>query len=288
MDERFRKALFLVLFTITAGSLVAQQKPAYRIFKADGARTSYGKMLQRLKDADLVFFGELHNNAIAHWLELELAMDLSAYRALQLGAEMFETDDQQHLDRYLRGEISARGLDSVARLWKNYPTDYAPLVNFARSKKLSFIATNVPRRYASMVAKGGWDVLDTLPTADKRWIPPLPIIYDSTLPGYRNMLQMMQGHGGIHIPKAQALKDATMAWSILRNFDQGQLFLHYNGSYHSENHEGIVWYVRKARPGMKIITLAVVTQSSLTHLQEDNKRKADYIICVDEDVTNTY
>ena len=288
MDERFRRALFLVLFTITAGSLVAQQKPAYRIFKADGARTSYGKMLQRLKDADLVFFGELHNNAIAHWLELELAMDLSAYRALQLGAEMFETDDQQHLDRYLRGEISARGLDSVARLWKNYPTDYAPLVDFARSKKLSFIATNVPRRYASMVAKGGWDVLDTLPTADKRWIPPLPIVYDSTLPGYRNMLQMMQGHGGVHIPKAQALKDATMAWSILRNFDQGQLFLHYNGSYHSENHEGIVWYVRKARTGMKIITLAVVTQSSLTHLQEDNKRKADYIICVDEDVTNTY
>jgi uncharacterized iron-regulated protein len=201
---------------------------------------------------------------------------------------MFETDDQQHLDQYLKGTLSSRGFDSVARLWKNYPTDYAPLVRYAKSRDITFVASNVPRRYATMVARGGWVILDSLTDADRRWMPPLPILFDSTLPGYKNMLNMMQGHGGPHFVKAQALKDATMAWSILKYYKEGNLFLHYNGSYHSENQEGIVWYVRQLRPALRIRTLTVVTQKELSRLDPENLGKADFVLCVDEDVTNTY
>lgn len=283
-----RLLIFFIAGFIFVDAVFAQQKPAYRIFQGNGSRTNYGKMLKELSKADLVFFGELHNNAIAHWLELELAKDLSRLRTLQLGAEMFETDDQQHLDQYLNGTLTSRGFDSVARLWKNYPTDYAPILRFAKSENIRFIASNVPRRYATMVARGGWGILDSLTDSDKRWMPPLPILYDSTLPGYINMLKMMQGHGGPHFVKAQALKDATMAWSILKHYKDSNLFLHYNGSYHSENHEGIVWYVSQLRPASWIRTLTVVTQKELSRLDPENRGKADFVICVDEDVTNTY
>lgn len=281
-----RNLFFLLIFCSSIS--YAQQKPAYILYNALGKKVAFGKMINKLKKQDLVFFGETHNNAIAHWLELEVIKDLQPHRNLMLGAEMFEADNQQALDDYLDGKLSAKGLDSTARLWKNYPTDYAPLVNFAKDFKIKFIATNIPRRYASLVAKGGFEALDTLQAVQKKWIAPLPFKYDAELPGYKNMMEMMKGHGGPNLPKAQASKDATMAHFILKNHLQGNLFVHYNGSYHSENHDGIVWYIKDQRPDFKILTITVVSQKDISKLEKENQNKADFIICVDEDMTNTY
>ena len=112
--------------------------------------------------------------------------------------------------------------------------------------------------------------------------------YDSTLPGYVNMVKMMGGHGGSNMPKAQASKDATMAYFILKNIRPGTLFIHFNGAYHSENYDGINWYLKKKSPELRIGTITTVSQKDIRKLLEENKNKADYIICVDEDMTGTY
>lgn len=282
-----KSVVFAVLFLLSI-SIIAQQKPAYILYNANGKKVSYQKMLNSLKKKDITLFGEFHNNAIAHWLQLEVTKDLKESRDLILGAEMFEADNQSPLNKYLAGTLSAKGLDSNARLWKNYPTDYAPLVNFAKDNQLLFIATNVPRKYASLVAKGGFEKLDSLSPAEKAWIAPLPIAYDAELPGYKKMLEMMGGHGGANLPKAQAIKDATMAHFILQHYKTGSLFIHYQGAYHSDNYEGIGWYLKKSRPDLKIATISVVSQKDVHKLLVENKGKADFIICVDEDMTNTY
>jgi len=51
----------------------------------------------------------------------------------------------------------------------------------------------------------------------------------------------MQSHGGENLPKAQALKDATMAFFISENYIFGKIFIHFNGAYHSDNYEEILW-----------------------------------------------
>ena len=283
-----KKLLLLVLSLYLIGTSYGQQKLAYQLFNAKGKKISYGKMLQVLTEKDIVLFGEFHNNAIAHWLQLEVTKDCKEKRNLVLGAEMFEQDNQAVLDQYLRGEIKAKALDSLARLWKNYPTDYAPLVNFAKENKIAFAASNVPRRYASMVSKGGFAILDTISSKEKAWLAPLPIAYDASLPGYKNMVALMGGHGGDNLPKAQAIKDATMAHFILKYYTAGSLFIHYNGSYHSDNHEGIGWYITQQRPELKQVTITTVSQKDISKLLAENKGKADFIICVDEDMTNTY
>jgi len=283
-----KKLLLLVLSLYLIGTSYGQQKLAYQLYNAKGKKISYGKMLQVLTEKDIVLFGEFHNNAIAHWLQLEVTKDCKEKRNLVLGAEMFEQDNQAVLDQYLRGEIKAKVLDSLARLWKNYPTDYAPLVNFAKENNIAFAASNVPRRYAAMVSKGGFAILDTISSKEKAWIAPLPIAYDASLPGYKNMVAMMGGHGGDNLPKAQAIKDATMAHFILKYYTAGSLFIHYNGSYHSDNHEGIGWYITQQRPELKQVTITTVSQKDISKLLSENKGKADFIICVDEDMTNTY
>ena len=283
------KKLLLPIFLVSCSLFsIAQSLPAYVLYNAKGKKISFEKMIKTLSAADLVFIGESHNNPISHWMELEITKACKEKRNLTLGAEMFEQDNQQALNLYLEGKISAKGLDSMARLWKNYNTDYAPLVNFAKENNIVFAATNIPRRYASVVSKGGFAALDTIPAMAKTWMAPIPIPYDSTLPGYTNMLTMMAGHGSPNMVRAQAIKDATMAHFILKYFVPGNLFIHYNGSYHSENHDGIVWYVQKQRPEIKILTVTTVSQKEMKHLLDENKNKADYIICVDEDMTTTY
>jgi uncharacterized iron-regulated protein len=283
-----KKFLLISISLFIVSIITAQNKPAYILYNASGKKVSYKKMIRSLTKKDIVLVGEFHNNPISHWMELEITKDCKKERNLVLGAEMFEQDNQSALNLYLQGKISSEGLDSTARLWKNYLTDYSPLVDFAKENKIVFAATNIPRKYASLVSKRGLEALDSLSSDEKKWMAPLPINYDPELPGYKNMMVMMAGHATANMPKAQAVKDATMAYFILQNFVSGSLFIHYNGSYHSENHDGIFWHLQQKRPELSIATITTVSQADLHKLLKENKNKADFIICVDEDMTSTY
>lgn len=283
-----RRILLLLTLHIFIISSFSQQKSAYIIYNSKGKKVSYNKMLKELNNSNIILFGELHNNPISHWLQFEVTSDLHKNQQLILGAEMFEADNQEALTKYLKGEIDDKELDSLARLWKNYPTDYSPLVNFAKDNELNFIATNIPRRFANMVYKQGFGVLDTLSTLEKSWMAPLPMPFDAELPRYKNILTMMGGHGSPDIVKAQATKDATMAHFILKNYKEGSLFIHFNGAYHSDFHEGILWYLQLQRNDLIYKTITTVEQENVFELLDENKGSADYIICVDENMTKTY
>ncbi len=281
-----KSILLLTLLFLT--SIVYSQEKAFVIYTASGKKVSYAKMLKSLEERDIVLFGELHDNPISHWLQYELTADLDKSRDLILGAEMFEADNQNPLNDYLKDRITSKDLDSLARLWVNYPTDYAPLVNYAKEKQLPFIATNIPRKYANMVYKKGFGALDSLTPQEKAWIAPLPIIFDSQLETYQNILVMMGDHGTPELVMAQAIKDATMAHFIMENYVENQLFIHYNGAYHSDYYEGILWYLKKGKPDLKYGTISTVSQENMGKLLKEHQGKADFIICVDEDMTSTY
>ena len=96
------------------------------------------------------------------------------------------------------------------------------------------------------------------------------------------------GGKGADIVKAQAIKDATMAHFILENYKTGSTFLHYNGAFHSDFHEGILWYLQQQKPDLNYVTITTVSQKDISKLDKENKGRADFIICVDEDMTTTY
>lgn len=286
---RFRLNAILVLFFLSlTSSVVAQSKPAYELYRANGKKVRYSKMLKKLQKADIVFFGELHNSAIAHWLELELAMDLKERLPIQLGAEMLEADNQTSLDAYLKGEIDSATYKEETRLWPNYPTDYAPIVDWAKENKIPITATNIPRRFANMVYKDDFVALDSLTDLEKTWIAPLPIPLDIELETYQEILTMMGDHGTPLLVKAQAIKDATMAHFILKNKQPNKLFLHYNGAFHSNKHEGIIWYINEYEEGLKVKTITTVEQSDIGKLEKTNRDLADFILVVPETMTKTY
>lgn len=282
------KHILILVAVFTLVNLNAQDKKAYQLFDKKGKKVHFEKVVKAAENTEVVLFGEFHNNPVCHWLQLELTQEIAAKTKVVLGAEMIEADNQMQLNAYLADEINQKQLDSTARLWPNYKTDYKPLVDFAKANKLHFVATNIPRRYASMVHKKGFESLETLTEEEQTWIAPQPIPYDKDLPGYKEMMTMMGEHTSPNMPKAQASKDATMAYFIVKNLKPESIFIHFNGSFHSDNFDGINWYLRKYQPGIKIITIATVEQNQLKALEKEFLNKADFILVVDEDMTKTY
>ncbi len=283
-------AVLLLFIFITA---FKSDKPAYRLYNSKGKKESYSKLLKSAGEADVILFGELHNNPICHWLQYEITEDLfnNGNGNIIIGAEMFETDNQLIIDEYLSGIISKKSFKKEARLWPNYNTDYAPIMEFAKEQSIDFIATNIPRRYASVVYKKGFSGLDSLSSESKKYLPPLPIDYDSTLVCYSSMLEEMAGMGG-HVsktlPMAQAVKDATMALNIAENIEEGKQFIHFNGSYHSDNYESIVWYLNRYKPGLRILTISSVEQADISKLDDKYLDRADFILVIHDKMTKTY
>lgn len=282
------------VFLLMGSSL---DKPAYIIYNKQGKPVEYNEMVQALSKTDIILFGEIHNNALVHWLELQMLKSMFAMDSnLVIGAEMFETDDQLVIDEYLQGLIEPRHLEGEIKLWNNYQTDYKPLLSFARQYGLPFIATNIPRRYANLVARTGIEHLDSLPDSAYNFLPPLPISIDLSLPGYQHMLSEMGGtgasmHGNLNaenIARAQALKDAAMAHFIAHNHREGTQFVHFNGSYHSDNFEGIYWYLKEYAPHAKVSTVSCVEMEDIQNLPEKYINIADFIIALPDDMTKTY
>jgi uncharacterized iron-regulated protein len=286
--------LFILVMQLQAFS---QDKPAYKIFTGEGKKADYEDILKAATKSDVVFFGELHDNPIVHWLELEITKSLFAARGkdLILSAEMFETDNQILIDEYFAGIIKESSFETEVRLWKNYSTDYKPLLNFAKENGLKFVASNIPRRYAAVVASGGFEALQNIYPEELKYIVPLPIEYDPELACYKEMLSMGSSIGGQmggkvseNLPKAQAIKDATMAKSIVNNWQKGQILIHYNGSYHSDRHMGILWYLNKYNPSIKSITISAVLQDDIEKISDENKGLADFVIVIPSSMTRTY
>ena len=283
---------FLIIIMAMISFAFTTDKPAYILYNQKGKEAKYSKMIDEIKDADLILFGEMHYDPIAHWLQLEITKDVynTKKENLIIGSEMFEADNQLIMNEYLEGNFAYKKFKADIRLWPNYKTDYKPVVEFAKKKGLKFIATNIPRRYASIVHKKGFEGLNELSKEAKRYFSPdMEKLYDKNVECYAAMLKMqgMGGHVNANFPKAQAAKDATMAHFIIKNWKKGKTFIHFQGEYHSDNFEGIVWWIKKLKPKMKVKTISTVYQKDINKLEKENIDRANYIIVVPENMTQT-
>ncbi len=286
-----QKLVLLILMLSSTSLLFSQNLKTYELYNNKGEKVDYFEMINDLTLADVVLFGELHNNALNHWMELQVAKSLYEKDSLlQIGAEMFESDNQLILDEYFKGLIKQSYFENEMRMWKNYSTDYKPILEFAKQNNIGFYATNVPRRYAGLVAKKGFEGLNELSDQAKSYIAPLPVPFDTLALNYDEMMTMDTGHGmgmSVSFVQAQAIKDATMAYFIAKNIQPGHTFLHYQGDFHSKNHGAISWYLGKYKPELKIKTISTQEADSLD-FKDEYKILADYILVIPEDMAKTY
>jgi uncharacterized iron-regulated protein len=250
--------------------------PVYQLY-ANGAQVTLDAAVKELADADVVFFGEQHDDRNAHGLERALLEGLYAQNPhLMLSMEMFERDVQGVVDEYLDGYITESHFLLSSRPWPNYKEDYRPLVEFCKEHKLPVVAANAPRRYVNIVSRKGQAALLELPKTSRVYLAPLP--YSTTIPPEYDR-QLTEIFGGAHdtgnskqpsapqpgmpdpalLKQAQFLWDATMADSIARaaHANRGRQILQVNGAMHSDSSFGIAARLHALNPHLRIKIVTV-------------------------------
>ena len=289
-----KKILWIVMLIMSMTTYAQKTPEIYRIFDAQGKEVSYEKMIKTVSATDVVFFGEIHNCVISHWMELKVLEALTENnKKLKVGMEMLEADNQLIIDEYTSSLISSDRFEEECRLWPNHSTDYEPLVYYAKRHHLPLIATNVPRRYASVVKEKGLASLDSLSAEAKRYLPKLPIRYVENKNAQEGFALMgVLGKAKETKPQlmaqAQAIKDATMGWFIAQNLKKGEQMIHFNGTYHSDARNGIIPYLLEYRPKTTISTIRAVRQEEIDKIEEDYLGLADFYICITEDMNMSY
>jgi uncharacterized iron-regulated protein len=291
----------MLMLTFLASTQAAQVSECgytpHRVFNsADGTFGDFEMTMADLAKADVVFVGEEHDDPATHRLELAILEGLSRRRrSIIVTMEMFERDTQAAVDDYLAGRINESEFVKLSRPWPNYATDYRPLVEFARMKGWHVIAANVPRKYASQVARGGSSVLDTLPQAERDLVA-----VEVTAPQddyFKRFAEAMGAHpigtgGNTSEPErqmmeryylAQCVKDDTMAESIARAYNRSMepkpLIVHFNGAFHSDYRLGTVARVHTRLKKARVAVVSIVPQEQLDSIEAaDYRERGDYIV----------
>lgn len=290
---------WLVLGLMAAGlggSLEAQGSGyvPHRVYDGRAKQwTDFEAMAARLARADVVVVGEEHDDPATHRMEVALLEALSRRRdSVTVSLEMFERDVQAFVDRYVAGTMPESLFLVHARPWPRYLTDYRGLVEMARERGWPVVAANVPRPYASVVARGGFAGLDTLPAeaqaylAQDRQCPD----DDDYARAFREELKGPSAHGGgtpadmdARIGRmylAQCLKDETMSESVVRAAP-GRLVVHYTGSFHSDYRRGTAERIRRRNGNLQVAVVSVRPVEDLDRIEPKPERKrGDYLLYV--------
>lgn len=275
-------ALSMAMLCLGAGAADAAQFSDAQ----SGKNLTAAQLASKLQKYDVVFFGEYHDQSEIHQYELELlkAMYKAKGEKLALSMEMFEADNQSKLNNFLADTLSEENFLAASRPWPNYGTDYAPLVNFAKEKKMPVIAANVPRFLAAHVAKNNAST-EGVEAQYQQWLPKHTYAPEGA---YKDKFyaQMSSPAAPMKMPPqrlaavyaAQCLKDDKMAESIAAFADahQNMQILHINGCFHSDAHLGTTQKLEALRPELKI---AVITP--LERKQKGEKPAGDFVVWFD-------
>ncbi|MCF8061728.1 MAG: ChaN family lipoprotein [Deltaproteobacteria bacterium] len=185
----------------------------------------FPSFVDRIPPSDLVFVGEIHDNAEHHLIQVQILQALmSCCGPVDLAMEFFRTPQQPVLDRYTAGEITeSEFLEAVD--WEanwGFPFHlYRPLLALAREHGSRVLALNVPLDLVRRVARVGLEGLSQEERAQ------LPRRIDLTNEAHREYVRdayLMHGRAGIpnfqYFYEAQCVYEEVMAKSLARYFEE--------------------------------------------------------------------
>ncbi|MDH4128036.1 MAG: ChaN family lipoprotein [Spirochaetota bacterium] len=268
----------------------------------EGKFILFNELISRLNESNVIFIGESHNSKQAHKYQYKILSSLYKMdKRIAVTLEMFERDVQVFLDKYLSGKISESVFLAHVRPWKNYSTDYRPIIEFAKAHKLKVIAMNTPNGISKKVIKSGKNAILKLNKLEKSFIAKKINFNDNQYKKYFYG-SLPKNHPGIEKHKAMIrkffiaslIKDATMAESIVLFLKKPEYvsykLISINGKFHSDYGIAIPKMVKSLKPNVKVIIISLVPVSEKDKIILKNylsKKIADFIIFTDDSKSYT-
>jgi len=239
----------------------------------------------------VVFVGEKHGHRWGHRIErMLLEMYWNVRGDIAVAMEMLERDTQHVVDGYVRGEVSEDFFLRNTRPWKNYNTDYRPLVQFAKEMRLPVLAMNVPRRYASFVAKNKEEILFAMPNKEQTFMSQkITAPQDRYFEKFQEAMRGMPSEMISSYYRAQCFKDDTMAKSmaVFMMTNRRTSIIAYMGSFHCDERLGTVQRFSAMAPRVKSLVISIVpTKSEQVENIDEYKPLGDLIFFAPENPNN--
>jgi len=182
----------------------------------DKIEVSPAVMLDDLRNAQVIFIGELHDNVGHHQAQLAIidALDNDT-SPLAIGLEMFRRDSQEDLDVWTAGKSSfLEFMQAYQKNWGMWPV-YREIFIHARKENVKMIGLNIPRTITGKVARNGYKSL----SSEERLL--LGNVQCEVNQAYGEYIRRaMGGHGGhgdqyLYFCEAQLLWDTIMARNLV-------------------------------------------------------------------------
>jgi uncharacterized iron-regulated protein len=293
-------AIILILSTAGATAATGQSYVPNRVYDTKHRRfIDFESMLASATSADVLFLGEQHDDPGTHRLEAATLEGLAHRRAnIVVAMEMFERDVQPLLDSYLADRVQEHDFLAGSRPWPRYASDYRALVELARASKWPVIASDVPRRLASLVSHRSLTiVLDSISATDRAFAAREVICpHDDYFARFAKTMSEMPSHSGDstkesatekaatieRIYQAQCIKDETMGESVANAYAAAPpraLVVHINGAFHSDYGLGTAERVKRRLPGKRVAVVSFVPVKDLDNIAgKPEHTLADYIV----------
>lgn len=206
-----RRLTFVVYFLI-AGCAVCC---AHTLQVADRTYIGFPELIADLAAVQVVFVGELHDNAGHHRAQLQIIRALRERGdRVAIGLEMFRSDHQQYLDQWVTGKISLDNFLPVYQDNWSYWDVYKDIFFYARQNAVPMIGLNLPRQIVRKVARQGFASLQA------HELENLPVVSCIVDPAYEQFIRRALGtHQGsranfLNFCEAQLLWDKVMAQNL--------------------------------------------------------------------------
>ncbi|MEX6690858.1 ChaN family lipoprotein [Danxiaibacter flavus] len=287
---------YLFLFSLMLSFNQARSQSTDNYFKIYDTKNSkeitINEIAGKMNSADVLFFGEIHNDSVAHILEAALLDRLiKAYKNIVLSLEALSDDYQTILNEYLEDFLSEQDFERLANVWMPYYHSYKPLIKISKLHKLPVIAANVPKRYVSLVSERGMEVLDSLDVEAKSFLPPLPY-YISKGKYYEKFAEAMKFHVYMSdsLFQSHCLYDATIAYNIYKFWKSHPTYKIFQiiGSFHVDERMGTIEQIKRLG-NIKFLTISCLYDDTFKKPNwNEYKNLADFIIVTDRTLKRTF
>lgn len=276
-----KKILSSVLLVAFLGiGLSVWSHPHRSIFDLNrNQKTTMSAILPELKKNRIILIGELHSNRYHHEAQLDVIQILKeAGVHVAVGLEMFRSDSQAALDRWVAGDISQADFEKVFYDNWGFPwVTYSMIFDYARKEKIPLVGLNVSREITRQVSRNGFK---SLSKEQKGKLSDVTCRVDEEYMNYIRKAFGAHAHGDlnfVYFCEAQLVWDNVMAINALEylkaNGDAVMVIL--AGTGHTQK-GAVPRQIRKRSD----IPMAVILPEVPGRLDADtiSSREADYII----------
>ncbi len=188
--------------------------PALVIHSARERRTiSFGELIDRLLEADLVCVGEQHDSEPCHRVQLQVIRSLYARdERLGVGLEMFQRPYQADLDRFIAGTIDEEEMLKASEYQKRWGFPwplYQPIADFCKKNSVPMAALNAPRELTSKLGKVG---LAALTVDEKKQLGPVDFHVKAHRDHWYEQLAKMHGKSSASAEQKERSYQVMTAW----------------------------------------------------------------------------